>query len=61
MSADGAPVPLDPEICLYRKNGNTLSGLCIEAKPVVCCEGLTIALNQGKDYRISYPGYQENI
>ena len=61
MTADGAPVPLDPEICLYRKNGNTLSGLCIEAKPVVCCEGLTIALNQGKDYRISYLGYQENI
>ena len=55
-TADGVPISeLGSEICLYWKNGGTFSAPCDETKPVVCCEGSTIALNQGENYyRISY-------
>ena len=50
LTPDGLQVSLlGSEICLYWKNGQTISAPCDETKPVVCCEGLTtsIALNQG--------------
>ena len=49
LTPDGLQVSLlGSEICLYWKNGQTISAPCDETKPVVCCEGSAIALKQGK-------------
>ena len=48
------PVTTPVGICLYWKDGYIRSDRCDATKPVVCCQALPTALDQGKKDEISY-------